>query len=68
MTRTPMEVMKNKLQSGKALKTKTAFSLARKIHEKEGYRGFFRGYWIGLAVFAPYTVRQGLLLIPRLMN
>ncbi|KAJ3125952.1 hypothetical protein HK098_008032 [Nowakowskiella sp. JEL0407] len=59
---TPMEVLKNKLQVATggmgeySKRNVTARSLAMHIYGREGVRGFFRGYFIGLAVFVPYTV------------
>ncbi|KAJ1547818.1 hypothetical protein HK096_010883 [Nowakowskiella sp. JEL0078] len=63
---TPMEVIKNKLQISGNLTSLgivesrrekiNARNLAIDIYKKEGLHGFFRGYWLGLAVFIPYTV------------
>ncbi|KAI7878872.1 mitochondrial carrier [Lichtheimia hyalospora FSU 10163] len=50
---TPMEVIKNRLQTQK---TQSAASMARQIWKTEGIPGFFRGYWMGLAVFVPHTM------------
>ncbi|KAJ3091070.1 hypothetical protein HK102_001796 [Quaeritorhiza haematococci] len=52
---TPMEVLKNKLQVAVTNNT-TTFQLAKSIYRNEGLRGFFRGYWLSLGVFIPYTV------------
>lgn len=52
---TPMEVMKNRLQT-QSIATQADMSLARQIYKTEGIRGFFRGYWMGLAVFVPHTM------------
>ncbi|KAI9097175.1 mitochondrial carrier domain-containing protein [Phlyctochytrium arcticum] len=58
---TPMEVLKNRLQ----VRQKSSASLAeggqtrrivQSIYQAEGIRGFFKGYWLALAVFVPYTV------------
>jgi solute carrier family 25 S-adenosylmethionine transporter 26 len=62
--RTPMEVIKNKLQVGagaeglttKATSSLSTMGLVRDIFKKDGIPGFFRGYWISLGVFVPYTV------------
>ncbi|KAG2223034.1 hypothetical protein INT45_008235 [Circinella minor] len=62
---TPMEVMKNQLQTETASimtannntnSNMTATSLANRIWKTEGIKGFFRGYWMGLAVFVPHTM------------
>lgn len=50
---TPMEVMKNRLQTAQG---ESGRSLAKTIWRDEGLRGFFRGYWMGLAVFVPHTM------------
>lgn len=65
-----MEVMKNRLQTESMIyrldgtlaaarhemtATKTAV-LARNIWAEEGLRGFFKGYFLALAVFVPYTM------------
>ncbi len=51
-----MEVLKNKQQSGRfSLKTSTS-SLVKQIIQEDGFRGLFRGYWLCLGVFVPYTV------------
>lgn len=34
----------------------STFSLVRSIHQSEGFKGFFRGYWMGIAVFVPHSV------------
>ncbi|KAJ1961395.1 hypothetical protein IWQ62_003884 [Dispira parvispora] len=34
----------------------STWQLARQISHNEGIRGFFRGYWLSLAVFVPHTV------------
>lgn len=51
---TPMEVMKNQLQTGSH--AMEGFNLAKRIWRTEGLPGFFRGYWMGLAVFVPHTM------------
>ncbi|ORX56328.1 mitochondrial carrier [Hesseltinella vesiculosa] len=59
---TPMEVLKNQLQTSMSaapltLATKNStLTLVRSIYHQDGIRGFFRGYWMGLAVFLPHTV------------
>ncbi|KAI9478088.1 MAG: mitochondrial carrier domain-containing protein [Benjaminiella poitrasii] len=59
---TPMEVMKNRLQTttttAKAMtRQQTSFrSLAKHIFRHEGVRGFFKGYWMSLVVFVPHSM------------
>ncbi|KAI9498343.1 mitochondrial carrier domain-containing protein [Zychaea mexicana] len=53
---TPMEVMKNQLQTQGVGSSRSAWSLAQHIWQAEGIKGFFRGYWMGLAVFVPHTM------------
>ena len=50
----PMEVMKQKLQVGS--KTQTTIGLAKRTWCDYGIRGFYKGYFLTLAVFIPYTV------------
>lgn len=52
---TPMEVIKSQLQIDR-LETNTTWSLAAFIAKNEGFAGFYRGYWITIAVFLPHTV------------
>lgn len=52
---TPMEVIKSQLQIDH-LQTSTTWSLAKSIARQEGLAGFYRGYWITIAVFLPHTV------------
>lgn len=52
---TPMEVIKSQLQIDR-LVTNTTWSLASYIARNEGLIGFYRGYWITIAVFLPHTV------------
>ncbi|KAI9284076.1 mitochondrial carrier domain-containing protein [Umbelopsis sp. AD052] len=51
---TPMEVLKNQLQTTR--RSVSTNALALKIWREEGLSGFFRGYLMGLAVFVPYTM------------
>ncbi|KAI8394165.1 mitochondrial carrier domain-containing protein [Radiomyces spectabilis] len=55
---TPMEVMKNRLQTDRhpTVQSRMAGRLARHILQTEGIPGFFKGYWMGLAVFVPHTM------------
>lgn len=50
---TPMEVLKNRLQTAHHTTNKTLIS---HILQKEGIKGFFKGYWMGLVVFVPHSM------------
>ncbi|KAK9896895.1 mitochondrial carrier [Cystobasidium minutum MCA 4210] len=51
---TPMDVLKQRLQTGKE-STKSAPVLIKRIWKEEGYRGVWRGYFFSLAQFGPYV-------------
>ncbi|KAJ1979699.1 hypothetical protein H4R33_005654 [Dimargaris cristalligena] len=63
---TPMEVMKNRLQVirrtgplGPEIPLRGGshtLALASQIYRTQGIAGFFRGYWLSIAVFVPHTV------------
>ncbi|KAI8991692.1 mitochondrial carrier domain-containing protein [Mycotypha africana] len=66
---TPMEVMKNRLQTAhyshlQSTTTTTTTTtttikdlmLAKSIFKKEGILGFYKGYWMGLVVFVPHSM------------
>ncbi|CAN6674325.1 hypothetical protein TRVA0_051S00936 [Trichomonascus vanleenenianus] len=53
---TPMEVVKGRMQILETTGKKTTFDLIRDIQKKEGPKGFFRGYWMGIGVFLPHSV------------
>lgn len=53
---TPMEVIKSQLQIMNTQQYITTISLAQRIARNEGLAGFYRGYWITIAVFLPHTV------------
>ncbi|ODQ63205.1 mitochondrial carrier [Nadsonia fulvescens var. elongata DSM 6958] len=54
---TPMEVIKGRMQiSGGQAVNKSTIDMCRYIYKNEGYKGFFRGYWMGIAVFLPHSV------------
>ncbi|TPX69995.1 hypothetical protein SpCBS45565_g02098 [Spizellomyces sp. 'palustris'] len=58
---TPMEVLKNKMQvhTGSTASISSGgqtLRLIRGIYQSEGIRGFFKGYFLALAVFVPYTI------------
>lgn len=50
---TPMEVVKSQLQ---IIRHTTTLALAKRIADNEGVKGFYKGYWITIAVFLPHTV------------
>ncbi|KAI8388143.1 mitochondrial carrier domain-containing protein [Radiomyces spectabilis] len=50
---TPMEVLKSCMQSESHTELR---HLASKIWKQEGILGFYKGYWITLAVFVPHTM------------
>ncbi|KAI8337381.1 mitochondrial carrier domain-containing protein [Choanephora cucurbitarum] len=52
---TPMEVMKNRLQTQRGQHVRLRLFVSN-IYKQEGLRGFFRGYWMGLAVFVPHSM------------
>lgn len=52
---TPMEVLKNRLQISTA-RSRHPIEVVRQIYRQEGIRGFFQGYWMGIAVFLPHSV------------
>lgn len=49
---TPMEVLKNRLQTN----DKQGMNLIKTIFKQEGIRGFYKGYGMGLAVFIPHSM------------
>lgn len=51
---TPMEVLKNRLQTQKSQTDNK--TLVGKIFRTEGIRGFYKGYWMGLVVFVPHSM------------
>ena len=53
---TPMEVVKNKQQGSSYQDARSTGQWILAIYRSEGLRGFFRGYFLGLGVFLPYTV------------
>ncbi|ANB14572.1 Agc1p [Sugiyamaella lignohabitans] len=52
---TPMEVLKARMQIHQGPKIST-LNLASSIYRMDGIKGFFRGYWMGVAVFLPHSV------------
>ncbi|KAI8802738.1 mitochondrial carrier domain-containing protein [Cladochytrium replicatum] len=60
---TPMEVLKNRLQTNRSQgmdrglsDIKKTANLAASVYRAEGLRGFYKGYLLSLGVFVPYTV------------
>lgn len=53
---TPMEVLKGRMQIKEGLSKTSTYQLVKQIYRNEGIRGFFRGYWMGIAVFLPHSV------------
>lgn len=52
---TPLEVIKARLQISSASSSGSIISQVSEISKAEGIRGFYRGYFMGLAVFIPYN-------------
>lgn len=53
---TPMEVIKGRMQIHQGSSSWTFGSLFKHIYKHDGITGFFRGYWMGVAVFLPHSV------------
>ncbi|TPX55465.1 hypothetical protein PhCBS80983_g05312 [Powellomyces hirtus] len=58
---TPMEVLKNKLQvqtkaTNPTIGSLHTWALCKSIYRNEGLRGFYKGYFLALGVFVPYTM------------
>lgn len=56
---TPMEVLKNRLQTTtqqQQQKGGATRTLITHILKMEGIRGFYKGYWMGLVVFVPHSM------------
>lgn len=53
---TPMEVMKGRMQIHQGTSSWTFGALFKHIYKHDGVQGFFRGYWMGVAVFLPHSV------------
>lgn len=51
---TPMEVVKGRAQICES--GSSTFSILKSIYAAEGAQGFFRGYWMGIAVFVPHSI------------
>lgn len=52
---TPFEVIKARLQISTTAKEGALLHNLREIARAEGVRGFYRGYFMGLAIFIPYN-------------
>ncbi|KAK7206875.1 mitochondrial carrier domain-containing protein [Myxozyma melibiosi] len=52
---TPMEVVKGNMQVKQA-GTGGTFDMMRHMYKTQGMKGFYRGYWMGLAVFTPHSI------------
>jgi solute carrier family 25 iron transporter 28/37 len=53
---TPMEVLKARLQISRSGKEGKLLYQLRDIAQKEGFRGFYRGYVMGIASYIPYNI------------
>lgn len=51
---TPCEIIRGSQQI--SFKSQSTLSLISRIWREEGLRGFYHGYWMGIAVFLPYSV------------
>lgn len=53
---TPLEVVKSRLQISRTKQDGRLLYQLRDIMRKEGVRGFYRGYVMGLAIYTPYSL------------
>ncbi|KAK9494119.1 mitochondrial carrier domain-containing protein [Lipomyces doorenjongii] len=53
---TPMENIKGRLQLKNGPGIESTRELIINIYKKEGFRSFFRGYWMGLLIYTPNSV------------
>jgi solute carrier family 25 iron transporter 28/37 len=53
---TPLEVVKSRLQISTTKTDGRLLWQLRDIFRKEGVRGFYRGYFMGLAIYTPYSL------------
>uniref|UniRef100_A0A060T6A7 ARAD1B10318p n=1 Tax=Blastobotrys adeninivorans TaxID=409370 RepID=A0A060T6A7_BLAAD len=51
---TPLEVIKGRMQILNS--SSSTWQLMGHIYRNEGFKGFYRGYWMGIAVFLPSSV------------
>lgn len=49
----PMDVVKGRMQIGDPIPMR---SVMRQIYQKEGIRGFYRGFWLGMGIYMPYNL------------
>lgn len=53
---TPMDVVCGRLQLRATGKDRSMLNEIRSIYHSEGLAGFFRGYWLGIGIYLPYTM------------
>jgi solute carrier family 25 iron transporter 28/37 len=53
---TPLEVIKSRLQISRTGRDGKLLYQLRDIARTEGFRGFYRGYFMGLAIYTPYSL------------
>ncbi|KAK9323976.1 mitochondrial carrier domain-containing protein [Lipomyces orientalis] len=53
---TPMEVVKGNMQLKSESKTGGTWAMIKQMYQTQGLKGFYRGYWVGLAVFTPHSI------------
>lgn len=53
---TPLEVIKSRLQISTTKQDGKLIWQLRDIFRREGIRGFYRGYFMGLAIYTPYSL------------
>ncbi|KAK9313055.1 mitochondrial carrier domain-containing protein [Lipomyces starkeyi] len=53
---TPMEVVKGNMQLKSESKAGGTWAMIKHMYQTQGLKGFYRGYWMGLAVFTPHSI------------
>ncbi|KAK9239259.1 mitochondrial carrier domain-containing protein [Lipomyces kononenkoae] len=53
---TPMENIKGRLQLKNGPGIESTWELVMNIYKNEGFKSFFRGYWMSLAIYTPNSV------------
>ncbi|KAK9364790.1 mitochondrial carrier domain-containing protein [Lipomyces kononenkoae] len=53
---TPMEVVKGNMQLKSESKAGGTWAMIKHMYQTQGIKGFYRGYWVGLAVFTPHSI------------
>ncbi|KAK9481126.1 mitochondrial carrier domain-containing protein [Lipomyces japonicus] len=53
---TPMEVVKGNMQVKSDKTPGGTFAMMKRMYQTQGLKGFYRGYWMGLAVFTPHSI------------